>query len=67
MMTYMDRVNGDDNNTHHDNDPLHGHSPAPIPQDYDIRRTQCVICSMEESVMHKIQRIKNKCDRCFAK
>eukprot|EP00957_Ditylum_brightwellii_P051837 3931251-Ditylum_brightwellii.AAC.1 len=28
---------------------------------------QCVICSMEESVMHKNQRIKNNCSRGFAR
>eukprot|EP00957_Ditylum_brightwellii_P125101 9536540-Ditylum_brightwellii.AAC.1 len=67
MMTYMDGVNDNDNNTHYNNDPLHGHSSAPIPQYYFIKRPQCAICSMEESVMHKIQRLKNKCGRGFAR
>eukprot|EP00957_Ditylum_brightwellii_P164574 12530021-Ditylum_brightwellii.AAC.1 len=66
MMTYMDGFNDNDNNIHHNNYPQHGHSPAPIPQDYFIKVPQCVICSMEESVMHKIQRIKNKHGRGFA-
>eukprot|EP00957_Ditylum_brightwellii_P118191 9014396-Ditylum_brightwellii.AAC.1 len=60
MMTYTDGINDNDNNACHNNDSLHGHSPAPIPQYYFIKRTQCVICSIEESVMRKIQRIKNK-------
>eukprot|EP00957_Ditylum_brightwellii_P177832 13545585-Ditylum_brightwellii.AAC.1 len=36
MMNYTDGVDDNDNNICQDNDPLHGHSPAPIPQDYDI-------------------------------
>eukprot|EP00957_Ditylum_brightwellii_P056555 4287845-Ditylum_brightwellii.AAC.1 len=66
-MTYTDGVNNNDNNACHNNDPLHGHPPAPIQQDYFIKRPQYVICSMEDSAMHKIQRIKNKRDRGFAR
>eukprot|EP00957_Ditylum_brightwellii_P069395 5267836-Ditylum_brightwellii.AAC.1 len=67
MMTYINGVNDNDNNVCHNNDPLHGHSPPHVPQDYFIKRPQHVICSMEESVMRKIQRIKNKCGGDFAR
>eukprot|EP00957_Ditylum_brightwellii_P065275 4950905-Ditylum_brightwellii.AAC.1 len=67
MMTCMDGVNDDYNNTSYNNDPLHCHSSAPTSQDYFIKRSQCVICSMEESVMHKIQKIKNNHDRGFTR
>eukprot|EP00957_Ditylum_brightwellii_P010893 825477-Ditylum_brightwellii.AAC.1 len=66
MMTYTDGVNVD-NNACHNNDPLYGHYPTPIPQDYFIKRPQCVICSMEKSVTCKIQKIKNKYGRGFAR
>eukprot|EP00957_Ditylum_brightwellii_P169100 12870606-Ditylum_brightwellii.AAC.1 len=53
LMTYTDGVNDDGNNTCLNNDPLYGHSPAPIPQDYDIRRPYYAICFIDKSVMHR--------------
>eukprot|EP00957_Ditylum_brightwellii_P086650 6593220-Ditylum_brightwellii.AAC.1 len=67
MMTYRDGVNDDDNNACHNTGSLHGHSPASIPQDYFIKRPQCAVCSLEERVMRKIQKINHKCNRGFAK
>eukprot|EP00957_Ditylum_brightwellii_P031992 2425772-Ditylum_brightwellii.AAC.1 len=65
MMTYTNRLNDDDNKAFHNNDPLHGHFPAPIPQDYFFKRPQCVICSMQESMMRKIQIIKRNVAEAF--
>eukprot|EP00957_Ditylum_brightwellii_P104920 7996692-Ditylum_brightwellii.AAC.2 len=67
MMTYMDRVDDNDNNTCMNNGILYGHSPASIPQDYVIRRPHCVICSIEETVICRVQKIKNKYVRSFAR
>eukprot|EP00957_Ditylum_brightwellii_P071500 5435151-Ditylum_brightwellii.AAC.1 len=67
MMTCMDGVDNNDNNTCMNSGFLHSHSTAPIPQDYDIKRPHCVICSMEESLMHMVQKIKSKCGRSFAR
>eukprot|EP00957_Ditylum_brightwellii_P057024 4321584-Ditylum_brightwellii.AAC.1 len=51
-MPYTDRVDDSDDNTSMNNGFIHSHSPAPIPQDYAIKRPHCVICSMEEIVMY---------------
>ena len=56
MMSYTDGVDNNDNNTRQNKDHLHGHSPVPISLDYGIRRPQCDIYFMEESVMYKVQR-----------